>query len=180
MDAGSVEAWSNMSAPLRVQFYKDGHSWAGHELAARMDQVIQQEIDRRTSISMKGTGKFFDSPDLAEKYQKKPRQLESIRKNARSMWCEHRGCTLYEDMNYESGFSQDETFQQKRSMVLSTEGKMRAQTKAKSIAKKRPAAAIADGTAEAGASGEESKGNLDQQQQQKTRRVNEQSQKVRE
>ena len=105
----------------KVEFMKESHNLAGKELAAKMEICIQETIESKMSVSLVGTGKFMDSPDLQERYKNKPEQLTAVRANSQSFFDGKRNTKLYEDMEYQSSFKAEETSSHKRSRQLSTE-----------------------------------------------------------
>ena len=93
----------------------------GSDLKAKLEVFVHKETEAKQSLSLRNTGNFLDSPDLADKYKNKPKQLESIRANARSFVCPTRGCTLYEDPSLQSVCTAEETRSEKRKMDFSSE-----------------------------------------------------------
>jgi len=67
-----------------------------------MQTMLQIYVDLMKHITFIGTGTFFDSADLAEKYKDSPAALQHTLVEGRTMVCPMRGATMYEDMQHES------------------------------------------------------------------------------
>ena len=66
-----------------------------------MQTMLQIYVDLMKHITFIGTGRFFDSSDLAEKYNDSPAALQHTLVEGRTMVCPMRGATMYEDMQHE-------------------------------------------------------------------------------
>ena len=127
MDHSSVDAWNNLNKEKQVEFMKSVRDLTPSNLRVRLRQYVEDEIECRESISLRGTGRFLDSPDLADKYTNKPNLLKAIRANARTIPCPEDGRTMYEDMQYDC----KETLRRKREMDDLAEVPIRLLTKRK-------------------------------------------------
>ena len=136
-----------MPKEKKAAWIKENHELMGENLKAKLQAVCTEEIQRSITISLQGNGTFLDSPDLADKYKNKPDQLANVRAKANSIICPTRGCRVYEDLRYESGFKDEATHTTKRKLDLSTEETVRAK-KAKPPPKipKAKAQALGSGT----------------------------------
>ena len=121
LDSGSIEAYDKMSKEKKAEFIKLAKDLSGKETKAKLQTFISKEAEMQQRIQFNATGRFLDSPDLAEKYRNKPKQLESIREKARKVHCPTRECILYEDPSYESNSTATETITEKRKMNFSSE-----------------------------------------------------------
>ena len=121
LDRGSIEAYDKMTKEKKAEFIELAKDHMGKELKAKLQIFISKEVEMQQSIRFSAAGRFLDSPDLAEKYKNKPKQLERIRANTRKVDCPTRGCTLYEDPSYESNSTATETITEKRKMDFAAE-----------------------------------------------------------
>ena len=139
MDEGSIEVWNKLDRDKKAEFINASKALTVDDLKAKLQVFVSKETEAKQSLSLRNTGNFLDSPDLAAKYKNKPKQLESIRAKAKRIICATRDCTLYEDPSLQSVCTAEETRIEKRKMDFSTEEhvprlkKQRAESKANKI-----------------------------------------------
>ena len=104
MRSKSIAAWDDMNKHKKAEFIGLAKDLFGSDLRGRLQQFLEEDIESRESISLSGTGKFFDSPDLRDKYKNKPQQLQAILANTKTVVCPLSGVILYENMQHESNF----------------------------------------------------------------------------
>ena len=126
LEGASLDAWDNMSKEKKSAFIKENHMLTGDNLKAKIQAVCNEELQRKVTITLRGNGEFLDSPDLAEKYKHKPEQLINVRARANSFICPARGTRIYEDMEYQTTFKEENTHMRKRKLELSKEDNVRA------------------------------------------------------
>ena len=79
----------------RIDFYEKKHGTLLKHLPAEIQTTIDSLHAKKESDKFGMKGKFIDSPDLQDKYAKKPEQLENIKMNARQFVCPIRGAVSY-------------------------------------------------------------------------------------
>ena len=121
MDEGSIEVWNKLDRDKKAEFINASKALTVDDLKAKLQVFVSKETEAKQSLSLRSTANFLDSPDLADKYNNKPKQLESIREKARKVHCPTRECILYEDPSYESNSTATETITEKRKMNFSSE-----------------------------------------------------------
>ena len=95
-----------------------GHRWDPDKFEASLEILVEEKRVQKLIRSFKGTGTFFDLPDLTDKYKKKPEVLAAIVQNTRTFECPISNRTMYEDMVYNSisENSEEHGIEKKRSL----------------------------------------------------------------
>ena len=124
-----------MDRDKKLDFYHACRELSGQHLKGFMKQFIEKEVQTTTQHHLSGNGKWVDEHDLRKKYEEKPEQLAAVKANARAMHCALRNCMLYEDLDYNSGFLQQDTHTDKRKWEYYTEDTVRAKKQQKVSAK---------------------------------------------
>ena len=131
MDGSCIQAFDAMDKDKKLDFYNTCRDLTGQHLKGFMKQFLEKEVQTTTQTHLSGNGVWRDEADLKEKYEKKPDQLEAVKANARTMMCPLRQCVLYEDLDYNSGFLQQDTHTDKRKWEYYAEDTVRAKKQPK-------------------------------------------------
>ena len=118
MRSESIAAWDGMNKDKKAELIKSVNDFTGSDLRSRLRQSLEEDIESNLS----GTGNFFDSPDLRNKYKNKPQQLHAILATTKTVVCPMSGVILYEDMQHESNFKACKTRREKTIDLLLSGG----------------------------------------------------------
>ena len=130
IDSEALKDFGNMPKDEKAEWYKENHDLCGEALVASIHESVEKVNTESKTLENTGRGFAFDSPDLAARYKnKKPEILENVRKNAKTFIHPLRQCTMYEDIDYESKFTEKQDVSTKRTLSVSTDRK-RAKAKA--------------------------------------------------
>ena len=130
IDSEALKDFGNMPKDEKAEWYKENHDLCGEALVASIHESVEKEKTESTTLEKSGKGFAFDSPDLAARYKnKKPEVLENVRANAKTFIHPLRKCKMYEDIDYESKFTEKQESSTKRTLSISTDRK-RAKAKA--------------------------------------------------
>jgi hypothetical protein len=130
IDSEALKDFGNMPKDEKADWYKENHDLCGEALVASIHESVEKEKTESTTLENSGKGFAFDSPDLAARYKnKKPEILENVRASAKTFIHPLRKCKMYEDIDYESKFTEKQESSTKRTLSISTDRK-RAKAKA--------------------------------------------------
>ena len=109
--------WCGLATDERKSFI-DEHRQDPDKFEASLEILVEETRVQKLIRSFKGTGTFFDLPDLTEKYKAKPEVLQAIVENTRTFECPISKRTMYEDMVYNSiaENSEEHGIEKKRSL----------------------------------------------------------------
>ena len=103
------EEWKGIDQESRARFMADCSGKFGNCLKLAVKETIEECKVTEDKDLFINDGHYSDEVDLNIKYEKKPKQLESILENARTVFCPIRKVKLYEDPDYNSKASQGQT-----------------------------------------------------------------------
>ena len=95
-------AYKEMSHERKKTFFKENHQKLGTDLQAAFEQVIEEQIEETHVASMEATGEWLDEEDLALAFKDKPKQIEAIKRNSKSMYDPIREVYLWPKMAFVS------------------------------------------------------------------------------
>lgn len=108
------------------EFFLHNQQTMGANLAMAIEQVTSYSHESSQSSNFVAAGEWLDDADLAKKFEGKPEQLEAVKRNARTMFCQLRQVTLYEMLEYKSATEDSQKTTSKRSLVMKNETKLKA------------------------------------------------------